>query len=196
MNPKKLRTILFITLVLALLVSALPGTVFAKSEKVRFTVNNKSDKVFSLWLTGPEFVYVVVDPDSAETFTPLRGEYKFTMLSCGAYADGELDLSTQKTMVVPECGSGGPTKTSGSKLDASDVIKLVKITIENNATNSNMVVVMTGPGTFVFSLKSGKDQSYTIPRGIYDVTYYACNKVGTRGFSARANKVLDLSCPK
>ena len=196
MNPKKLRSISLIALALVLLVSALPGAVFAKSEKVRFTVNNKSDKVFSLWLTGPEYVYIVVEPESAETLTPLRGEYSFTMFSCGAYADGDLDLSNQKTMVVPECGSGGPKKTSGSKLDASDVIKLVKITIENNASNSNMVVVMTGPGSFVFSLKTGKDQSYTIPRGVYDVTYYACNKVGTRGFSARANKILDLSCPK
>ena len=196
MNPKKLRSILLIALTLVLLVSELPGAVFAKSEKVRFTVNNKSDKTFSLWLTGPEYIYIVVDPDSAETYTPLRGEYKFTMFSCGAYADGDLDLSTLKTMVVPECGSGGPKKTSGSKLDASDVIKLVKITIENNASNSNMVVVMTGPGSFVFSLKTGKDQSYTIPRGDYDVTYYACNRVGTRAFSARANKVLELSCPK
>jgi hypothetical protein len=196
MKSNKLRSILFITLALTMLLSVLPGTVFAKSEKVRFTVNNKSEKVFTLWLTGPEYVYLVVQPDSAEVITPLRGEYKFTMFSCGAYADGDLDLTTRKTMVVPECGSGGPKKTTGSKLDASDVIKLVKITVENNATNSNMVVVLTGPGSYVFFLKAGKDQSYTVPRGDYDVTYYACNGVGTRMFSAKANKVLELSCPK
>jgi hypothetical protein len=196
MNLKKLHPILFVTLALIVLASTLPTTAFAKSEKVKFTVNNKSDKVFALWLTGPEYVYLVLEPDSAEVFTPLRGEYDFTMLSCGVYADGKIDLSTRKTMVVPECGSGGPKKTTGNKLDASDVIKLVKITVENNASNSNMVVVLTGPGSYVFSLKAGKDQSYTIPRGDYDVTYYACSSVGTRKFIAKANKVLELSCPK
>jgi hypothetical protein len=117
------------------------------------------------------------------------------MYSCGAYADDQLDLTTKKIMVVPECGSSGPPK-SDKKIDASDIIKLVKITIENDAPNSTMVMVMTGPGTFVFSFKSGQKASYTIPRGDYDVTYYACNKTGTRNFSAASNKILELQCPK
>ncbi|HNB54615.1 MAG TPA: hypothetical protein PK530_21890, partial [Anaerolineales bacterium] len=139
---KKYRSIAFIGLVLILLVSA-TSVAFAKSERVKFTVENNSDKVFTLRLTGPEGLYLVVDANSTEVFTPLRGVYDMTMYSCGAYANDDLDLTTIKTMVVPECGSQGPDK-SDTKIDASDTIKLVKVTIQNKSTTSNMVVVMTG----------------------------------------------------
>jgi hypothetical protein len=195
MNLKKFRPILLICLVFVILASALPGVAFALTEKVKFTIDNKSDKVFTLQMTGPETLYLVVEPDSAEVFTPLRGDYNFTMYSCGAYAVGEIDLNTIKTMIVPECGSNGPPSKS-EKVDASETIKLVKITIENDVTNSTMVVVLTGPGTFVFSLKAGQKQSYTIPRGDYTVTYYACNSSDTKTFTAAANKILELKCPK
>ena len=193
---KNLRPVLLIALALVVLVSALPGLASAASDHVKFTVTNKSDKVFTLRLNGPELLYLVVEPGAKKTFTPLRGAYTFVMFSCGAYADGDLDLSTIKTMVVPECGSSGPENTTGKKIDASDTIKLVKITIDNNATSSNLLVILTGPGSYVFSLKTGQEQSYTVPRGEYTVTYYACSSVGTRSFTAKANKVLTLSCPK
>ena len=192
MNLKKFRPLLLFGLALVLLLSATRAA-FAQSDLVRFTVNNKSDKVFTLRLTGPETLYLVIDPNSAEVFTPKRGEYTFTMFSCGAYADGELDLTSIKTMIVPACGSGGPAKDTDQKNDASDTIKLVKITLENKVTNSAMVVVMTGPGTYVFSLKAGQKANYTIPRGDYTVTYYACNSSATRAFTAKANKTLSLS---
>lgn len=194
MNLKKYRSIIFLGLVLVLLISA-TSMAFAKSEQVKFTVENKSDKVFTLRMTGPENLYLVVEPETVKVFTPLRGLYDVTMFSCGAYADDEIDLTTVKIMVVPKCGSNGPDQ-SDKKIDASETIKLVKVTIENDATNSNMVVVMTGPGTFVFSFKAGQKASYTIPRGDYQVTYYACNSSATRTFSAKANKILELSCPK
>ena len=195
MNLKKFRPLLLFGLALVLLLSATRAA-FAQSDLVRFTINNKSDKVFTLRLTGPETLYLVIDPNSAEVFTPKRGEYTFTMFSCGAYADGELDLTSIKTMVVPACGSGGPEKDTDQKIDASDTIKLVKITLENKVTNSAMVVVMTGPGTYVFSLKAGEKANYTIPRGDYTVTYYACSSSATRAFTAKANKTLSLSCLK
>lgn len=191
---KKYRSIAFIGLVLVLLISA-TSVAFAKSERVKFTVENDSDKVFTLRLTGPESLYLVIEPNTAEVFTPLRGVYTMTMYSCGAYANANLDLTTVKKMVVPECGSQGPDK-SDSKIDASDTIKLVKVTIHNKSTTSNMVVVMTGPGTYVFSFKAGEKANYTIPRGDYTVTYYACNSSATRAFTAKANKLLELSCPK
>ena len=195
MNLKKLRPVLLLTLVLVLLISA-TGAAFAKSERVRFTINNKSDKIFSLQMAGPETLYLVVQPNSVGVFTPLRGAYSYTMFSCGAYANNNIDLSTMKTMVVPECGSGGPSSKSENKVDASDTIKLVKVTVENKATNSVMVVIFTGPGTYVFSLKAGQKANYTVPRGVYNVTYYACSASATRTFEAKANKTLSLSCPK
>ncbi|GAB4579444.1 MAG: hypothetical protein Fur0022_21820 [Anaerolineales bacterium] len=194
MNLKKYRSIVFMGLVLILLISA-TTVAFAKSERVKFTVENNSNKIFTLRMTGPESLYLVVQPNTTQAFTPLRGEYLVTMYSCGSYADDQLDLTTIKTMVVPACGSNGPDK-SDKKIDASDTIKLVKITIENDATSSTMVVVMTGPDTFVFSFKAGQKASYTVPRGEYNVTYYACNSSATRPFTAKANKVLELSCPK
>ena len=196
MKFKLSRKSIFILLVIALLVSALPGVAFAKSDRVRVTVTNKSDKVFSLWLTGPEYIYMTVDADSADIFTPLRGVYNYTMYSCGVYAYGEFDFTTQKKMIIPACGSAAPQKTGGDTIDVSETVKLVKVKMDNNVTNSNMVIVLTGPGTYVFSLKANEVKSYTIPRGEYNVTYYACGKSGTRMFVARANKVLELSCPK
>jgi intracellular sulfur oxidation DsrE/DsrF family protein len=196
MKRKISRRMFFALFVLGLLVTLVSATAYAQSDKVKFTITNKSNKMFTLRMNGPEFLYLVVEPGTKKIFTPLRGEYTFTMFSCQAYANGNIDLTTIKNMVVPECGSAGPETKSSQKIDASDTIKLVKITIENDAPNSNMVVVMTGPGTFVFSLKTGQKQSYTIPRGEYSVKYYACNRSDTRMFNARANKVLELACPK
>ena len=74
MNPKMfrskyLRPALLIALALVVLFSTLPGIASAKSENVKFTVTNKSDKVFTLRLSGPELLYLVVEPGAKKTFT-------------------------------------------------------------------------------------------------------------------------------
>lgn len=196
MNKQNLIRLMGFFSVMLFLAFFSTGSVFAKSDLIRFTVENKSNRVFTMRLEGPQFYYLVVGKDSAEVFTPKRGEYTYTMFSCGAYASGELDLSTQKKMVVPECGTNaGPQARAKNKIDVSKIIKLVKVTIEND-TNSNMLAVFTGPGTYVFSLKPGAEDDYTIPRGEYDITVYACGRVGPAKFVARANKTKTLGCPK
>lgn len=189
------RRMILVLVIIFMLAALVPATALAQTDRVRFTVQNKSDKVFTLWMTGPEYLYLVVEPKSTEVFTPLRGEYTFTMFSCGVYADSSINLSSQKKMIVPACGASGPEKKNDKTVDASDTIKLVKVTMKNATSSSNMVIILTGPSTYVFSLKAGQSHNYTIARGVYDVTYYACSGVGTREFSARAHKILELKCP-
>lgn len=191
-HPFHIKKLFAVVLLICLLI---PTLAHAQSPRVKLTVQNKSNHAFSLWLTGPEYIYFTVEPESTAVFTPLRGVYSYWMFSCQTYAEGELDITKQKTMIVPPCGSASPQKSDDNTVDVSEIIKIVKVTMDNDATSSNMIIVLTGPGTFVFSLKAGEEKSYTIPRGEYNVTYYACGRSGTTTFTARADKILELVCP-
>jgi hypothetical protein len=134
-------------------------------------------------------------PGETKIYTPVRGEYKMTLFSCGQYTNKELDLSKHKTMIVPKCGYVAFNgKAPPGKIDAGKIIKLVRVTIENN-TDNYMKVILTGPATYVFTFAKDEAKVYTISKGDYDYTMYGCGGTVKGTITAHAHKVIKFKCP-
>jgi roadblock/LC7 domain-containing protein len=54
---------------------------------------------------------------------------------------------------------------------------------------------MTGPSTYVFTLKTDAKKNYSVAKGDYKVKVYACGGVFTRNFTADKNAKLKIICP-
>jgi hypothetical protein len=135
---------------------------------------------------------MVVKPEESEVFTVMRGKYDQTLRACGDTVESKLDMTSTQTLVMPKCGS--KSVTSGV-IDLGHLIKIVKIKVENES-NSKMIVVLEGPATYVFSFDKDQKKDYTVAKGDYKVTYYACGRIGERNFSVYEGKELTLDCPR
>jgi hypothetical protein len=199
MNNKRTILVIFIVLASVLLIAAVPVNQglnqLDKSALVRLTIENRTTDYVTLKLDGPAFYYLYVKPGETRIYTPMRGEYSYVLYSCGVFVNGTLDLSKQHKIVSPACGTKGGEGTKGQgTTDSSKLIKLVKVYIENKTTG-NMIVVLEGPAEFVFFVKQGKTNSYTIPRGEYKSTLYACGKIKYANYYAYAHKEKTFTCP-
>jgi hypothetical protein len=106
-----------------------------------------------------------------------------------------LDLTKKNEIVVPPCGEKAFKVDKGSrKIDAGELIKLVKVTFEN-PTDYNMVLILRGPSEYVFFIRSGDEASYTIRKGTYEATQWGCYKTKNFNFYSHANKHKELTCP-
>jgi hypothetical protein len=198
MAAKKLtiKRLVFASLTLALALSLfLPIGVQAKSELIRLTINNRNTSPMYLRLTGSSFYYLSVEDETRTNFTIERGEYDYSLTACGATTTGTLDLSNNKTLVMPICGgNAGASSKDPDKVDLSVEHKLVRVSVENE-TSGRALVILTGPTTYVFSLDKDKTYTYTVVRGEYDVQYYACGRSATRTWTAQKDHKLIIDCP-
>ena len=98
-----------------------------------FTFTNNSDRLASLRLYGNgQFYYFLLFPGESKYYTPVRGEYDMTYYSCGQYVNKGIDLTKKSTLVVPPCGKVAHTgKPPTGVIDGGKIIKLVKVTLEN-----------------------------------------------------------------
>lgn len=200
-----LRTLVLLAALLSLLLSAAApapamkpaASGLAAGDLIRLTVENRTDKELRIWLNGPAFYYLTVPAESTEVFTPRRGEYSYSISACGITVTETLDLSGNRRIIQPVCGSGpGLAETVPNTIDMGQVAKLVKVSFENE-TRGTLMLVLTGPATYVFTLSQGDEKDYTIRRGDYDITYYAygCGLVAKTTFVARANYDKTFKCP-
>jgi hypothetical protein len=96
---------------------------------------------------------------------------------------------------MPVCGGRATSETNAAgTFDISSEIKIVKVSIENEAS-TRALVIMTGPTTYVFTFEEDEEKDYTIAKGDYQVQTFACGRVGLRNFSAFKGKTLVLDCP-
>jgi hypothetical protein len=190
--------------VLILLTAATPlpgrGVSFATTDPgdlVRLTVENRTTGYIYMWLRGPEFYYMVIKPESTAVFTVERGTYTQTVRACGDTASKTIKINTHTRQVMPMCGANAKnlTQSGGAIYDLSELIKIVKVTIDNEAT-TNLMVILTGPATYVFTVMEDDENDYTIAKGKYQVKYWACGKSATRTWHANADSKLKLECPK
>ncbi|HLE15879.1 MAG TPA: hypothetical protein VI776_14110 [Anaerolineales bacterium] len=199
------RTLLIVGISAVLLLTAAapypgrPGgaSIVGKSDLVRLTVDNRTNGTIYVTLEGLAFYYMVIGPGDIEEFTVLRGTYDQWVTACADTAKEE-DVEITKTtrMIMPICGANAnQAERSGSAIDLSDLIKIVDITIENDS-GTNLLAILTGPATYVFTFKKGEEKDYTVARGSYSVQYYACGRSATRSFHADKGKVLELKCPR
>lgn len=163
---------------------------------VRLTVINRSDMPMRIQLTGVAFYSLRVEANSTKIFTPQQGSYAYNIQVCGLYTSGSLDLSKNQRLLQPKCAGGDVVNMAQkSVVDLTKDIKLVKVNLLNEAGGS-VLAILSGPGNYVFSLNRGQEKSYTIGRGDYTVTYYACGVRYTMDFRATANQNLRFKCPK
>ena len=169
----------------------------AKSDLVGFTFTNNSDSLASLRLYGNgQFYYFLVFPGETKYFTPVRGVYDMTFFSCGLYVNKEFDLTKQTKLVVPSCGTKGyhNDQTPAGVVDGGQIIKLVKVTFENE-TDAYMKVILEGPATYVFTFNKDQDKTYTISKGHYTYKIYGCGGSFTGNLYAHHGKVKEFNCP-
>lgn len=167
-----------------------------KTGPVGLTVENRSSGYVYLWLEGPSFYYLVVKPGETKVYTVMRGEYFQTVRACGDTASSIVDVSKQTRMIMPVCGANAKQAgTSPYVVDLSKVIKIVKVTVKNEA-DTRMLAILTGPSTYVFTLNKGESRDYTIAKGEYTVQYFACGWYGYKNFTAYHGSSLEISCPR
>lgn len=164
---------------------------------VRLTVENRTTSYMYMWLTGPQFYYFVLKPESTAYFTVEPGNYRQTVKACGDTASKSVSIKTHTRMIMPICGANAnnATGTGAAVYDLSDLIKIVRVTIDNES-ETNLVAILTGPATYVFTVYEDDANVYTIAKGKYQVRYWACGEYATRTWTAYADAKLKLECPK
>jgi hypothetical protein len=188
------RHLVLFGLIMAILLSmATPAQ--AAQEFLRLTIDNRTGKAITFYFKGPLYYTFKVAAETTEVFTLKRGEYDYTFSACGVPGKGTLDLKTATRLIMPVCGGNakGSTK-SPNTIDLSPQAKVVKVTFVNKS-GTKLWIIMTGPATYVFTLNKGEEKKYTIGRGDYKLTYYACGSSATRNFFADKGKTLALTCP-
>jgi hypothetical protein len=169
-----------------------------ESEKlVRLTIENRTTGYMYMWLSGPQFYYFVIKPESTSYFTIEPGTYRQTVKACGDTASKSVSIKTHTRMIMPICGANAnnAVQTGAAVYDLSDLIKIVKVTIVNES-KTNLVAILTGPATYVFTVYEDDENVYTIAKGKYQVRYWACGEYATRTWTAYSDAKLKLECPK
>jgi hypothetical protein len=203
---RPLQIILVLGVVAAFLLSAaaplpvrLMESVAAKSDLIKLTVDNRSSGNLYVWLEGPAFYYFQVNSEDLEVFAIARGDYTYKFRACGDTVTGEINLNSQRKLIMPVCGGRAFHESEASDpaadFDISSEIKIVEVSVENDS-NSKLFVIMTGPTTYVFTFAVDAEQEYTIAKGDYKVQVWGCGRYGIRNFSAFKGKTLVLECPK
>jgi hypothetical protein len=193
MNKSKILVIIVLAAVSVLLIAATP----AASDLVSLVIENNSKDYVTLKLNGPAYYYLLVPPDTTTTYTIARGDYDEQLFySCGNFVNTTIDFTKKQIIVVPSCGEKAfnTPESLNPVIDAGRILKLVKVTFENPYTY-DLLLILTGPATHVFTIEAGNSESYTIIQGDYDVVQYGCSYMKEWTFYPYANKVKELSCP-
>jgi hypothetical protein len=166
-------------------------------DLVRFTLDNDTSQFAAVRLeSSSAFYYLSTQAGETKVFTPERGMYNYTFYSCGTSVSGTIDLTRQQVLHAPPCGSKTPgTGYNPGFIDGGDLLKLVRIELENDTTGSALII-MEGPATFVFTIAKGVTKNYTVPKGIYSYTMYGCGTVLKGTFYAeQQDKQKTFTCP-
>lgn len=195
----KTRLLIAISLAAILLTTvfaAYPAqTAQASTRTMTLTIENRSSSGISLRLSGPYQYYMEVASGKTQSFTINRGTYNYTLKGCGMTVKNSIELIRDTIMINPVCGARVRTiPADRSKIDLSNDIRVVPVTVESELTIKTFVI-LTGPSTYVFTLKPNQELDVTIGKGTYKVTYYACGVNVKRQFEAYKDATLKLYCP-
>lgn len=191
----KIRVLFNLGILLALVFAAVVPAMAAPAAPAQavLTVTNKSDSTLKLWLTGAGRYSISVPAGKTKTYDVNRGDYKFTGSGCGITASGTLDVSINRTLVMPPCG-GKVTTSDVHTIDLGQFFRVVKVEVVNKSTGV-ATAVFKGPAVYMLTLKKGADNFYTMAKGVYKVTVYACGTTVKKTFTADNKKKFTVSCP-
>lgn len=195
---KKMHLAVLAALFISLfLIAAAPMAQPRQSDLIRLTIDNRSEKLLTVILEGSKRYLFYVNSDTEKTFTPERGEYRYTITACGVTVKGKMDLTTNKKIVMPPCSNGlGGKGNNPNRINLSEKIKLVKMSIKNE-TGGYIRLVLTGPNTHVWEFKTGETKKLSLARGTYTYTVYGCGGTfeSRKPVKVSTNTVLSIKCP-
>jgi len=194
-------SVFVVALAIIMIVLALPSenalADYGKPPNVRFTVINYSQHQFTMNAYGPEDYTFEVGPYSKRIWVVPRGTYSFVMTACNHTSSGTLNLNIFQTMHVPVCGGNAGAK--GEKhhnIDASDYIKMVRITIRNKTHEDVRLYLRTLDNHYYLNLEKYEETTLVVPRDRYVYSFVACNDLQAGYYEARVAIPLDLKCEK
>jgi hypothetical protein len=195
-KTRLLASISLLAILLTTVFAAYPTQAAQASVRtVQLTIDNRATSGISLNLSGPYQYYMTVAAGSIQSYTINRGTYNYTIKGCGMTVKNKVELNQDTLLINPVCGGRVRTiPADRSKIDLSNVIRVVPVTVESELTYKTFVI-LTGPSTYVFTLKPGQELDFTIGKGLYDVRYYACGVNVKHQFQAYKNATLKLYCP-
>lgn len=190
-----MRTLFTWGILLALVFAAIAPatTTSAASAQAVLKVVNRSDTTLKLWLTGPARYTISVPAGKTKAYDVDRGSYKFTGTACGITASGTVDMTINKNLVMPPCG-GKVTSSDVHTVDLGQYFRVVKVEVLNKSTGV-ATVVFRGPAVYMLTLKKNADNFYTMAKGKYQVTVYACGETVKKTFTADNKKKFTVTCP-
>jgi len=166
-----------------------------KTGPVRFTIVNNSQHPFSLSLDGGQDHVFYVEGHNTLSALVERDVYSFVMRACNHSATGSIDLTVHKTMYVPVCG--GNANALGRhfhNIDASDFIKMVRITIQNETREDIGLYLRTLERDYFLNFAPKETQTLVVPRDTYVYSYVACDELEVGYYPARVRIPLLLGC--
>jgi hypothetical protein len=165
----------------------------AAPAQARLTVINHSNGTLKIWMSGPAIYRISVPTGKTKTYAVNRGEYNYTASACGVTATGTLDMSINRRLVMPVCGGRSAVRDVHT-VDLGKTLKVVLIEVQNKSTGV-ATAVFKGPMVYMFTLKKNADNDYTMAKGDYKVTVYACGTTYKRNFTADKGKKFVVVCP-
>lgn len=193
------RKIVLALLAATLLLSVAPTSVLAADDVVRFRVENRADRSITIRLYAQDgsgrAYYMVIDKLTTKIMTPLAGVYDYRLTACGVMVKGQVDLSKNKTWIMPECGDkGGPGTKAPNTEDVGKILKFVSIKLVNK-TGSSLKIWLEGPYQYVFIIPVGGSKTVSILKGEYEWGHYACAGALDEGvLHADGNKSRVFDC--
>ncbi|GAB4396671.1 MAG: hypothetical protein OHK0052_18250 [Anaerolineales bacterium] len=195
---KKMHLVVLVVMLTSLfLIAAAPMAQPQKPDLIRLMVDNRSEKLLTIILEGPKRYLFYVGSETDKTFTPERGEYRYTITACGVTVKGKMDLTTNKKIVMPACSNGlGGKGYNPNRINLSEKIKLVKMSIKNE-TGGYIRLVLRGPNTHTWEFKTGETKKLSLARGSYTYTVYGCGGTfeSRKAVKVLSNTVLSIKCP-
>lgn len=194
-NYRSIRNLFNIGILLVFMFSSLvpAAATLAAPAQAKLTVVNRSSTSLRIWLSGPATYRLSIAAGQTKTYAINRGVYKMTASGCGMTATGTLDMSINRTLVLPICG-GRVSVNDPHTIDLGKLLKIVKIEIINKSTGV-ATVVFKGPAVYMLTLAKNADKEYTVAKGSYKLTIYACGQTFKRNFTADKGKKFTITCP-
>lgn len=145
---------------------------------IQMVVNNKTGEKFNLVMTGPATYKWMVNTGK-QTFSMLPGKYKYTYKACGG---------TEKTGTIQVKKDKQILTLAVCKQEKKPSGGLKQINIQNN-TGGTVTLILTGPASYRFSLKSGKS-TIMVLKGTYQFTAYGCGGASISGTKKLGGKAV------
>lgn len=194
-NYRSIRNLFNIGILLVFMFSSLvPVTAtLAAPAQAKLVVINRSGTSLHIFLSGPATYRLSIGAGQTKTYAVNRGVYKMTASGCGMTATGKLDMSINRNLILPICGGRVPVNDPHT-IDLGKLLKIVLIEVINKSTGV-ATVVFKGPSVYMFTLQKNADKDFTIAKGDYKLTIYACGKTFKRNFRADKGKKFTITCP-